>query len=164
MYSNILYCSCNLFVFSLKYTFKEFNHGVKLFDMKQLVLLLFSLSVLCGCKSDTKKSSIENETIEEKAIIQLLEPTDFKSAIADSNVQLLDVRTLEEYEEGHIENATRIDFNSEDFKANVQKLDKSKPVYLYCRSGGRSAKASALMAELGFTEIYDLQGGFLAWE
>lgn len=132
--------------------------------MKQLVLLFFTLSLFCGCKSDAKESSKEIETVEEKVIIQLLEPTVFKTAITGHDVQLIDVRTPEEYEEGHIENATLIDFNSEDFKENVQTLDKTRPVYVYCGSGGRSALASELMAELGFNEIYDLQGGFLAWE
>ena len=125
--------------------------------MKHIIVILLSLSLLVSCKSETKEIPKENESVKVEAVIQLLEPAAFKKAITNSEVQLLDVRTPAEYEEGHIENALLIDFNSEDFKKNVQsQLDKTRPVYIYCGSGGRSAMASELIAEMGFTEIYDL--------
>ena len=76
---------------------------------------------------------------------------------------LLDVRTSQEFDKGHVEGARNIDYFSKSFKSELDKLDKSIPVYVYCRSGGRSAKAMQIMKEMGFVTIYNLQGGFLAW-
>lgn len=72
---------------------------------------------------------------------------------------LVDVRTPEEFEGGHLQYATNINFNSPDFKAQISKLDKHKPVYLYCRSGNRSGKAADTLKTLGFHTYYNI-GGF----
>ncbi|HMR15026.1 MAG TPA: rhodanese-like domain-containing protein, partial [Mariniflexile sp.] len=80
------------------------------------------------------------------------------------NVQLVDVRTPEEYNEAHIENAINIDVNGNNFTNEIAKLDKSKPVYIYCRSGGRSANAANIMQQEGFKTVNDLDGGFLNWQ
>ncbi|MFZ4436416.1 MAG: thioredoxin domain-containing protein [Flavobacterium psychrophilum] len=77
--------------------------------------------------------------------------------------QLLDVRTAEEYNSQHIEGAQNIDWNGENFNSAAKNLDPSKPVYVYCLSGGRSQKASARLAELGFSKIVELNGGILKW-
>ena len=82
----------------------------------------------------------------------------------NADAQLLDVRTAQEYAEGHIEGSVNIDIFSADFDQQVQQLDKSKPVYVYCRSGRRSANAMARMKDAGFTEIHNLQGGIMAWQ
>jgi len=82
----------------------------------------------------------------------------------NADAQLLDVRTAQEYAEGHIEGSVNIDIFSTDFDQQVQQLDKSKPVYVYCRSGRRSANAMARMKDAGFTEIHNLQGGIMAWQ
>ena len=79
------------------------------------------------------------------------------------NIQLVDVRTAKEFKEGHIGNAINIDFNSPDFEVNIQKLNKSKRVYLYCRTGNRSAKASQKMSILGFRKLYVLPTGIEGW-
>ena len=112
---------------------------------------MFSLSSLLGCKSESK------------AMVQIVSIAEFKEGLSNNEVQLIDVRTPKEYEQDHIENAILIDFFSEDFKSKIQELDKEKPVYLYCRSGNRSGKASKILADLGFAEIVDLKGGYLAW-
>ncbi|WP_243652284.1 rhodanese-like domain-containing protein [Mariniflexile fucanivorans] len=88
----------------------------------------------------------------------------FKNQITDPSVQLIDVRTANEFKSGHIKSATNIDYYSSNFSNQMSKLNKEKPVYIYCRSGNRSIKAANLLAKLGFTEIYDLEGGFLNWE
>jgi len=119
--------------------------------MKKTLILLFSFSLLFACKSQTNEP------------LQKLDVAAFKIGITNPEAQLIDVRTLKEYNQGHIENATLIDFFSNDFKEKVQAFDKDKPLYLYCRSGGRSGKASKIILELGFKEIYDLQGGYMAW-
>lgn len=77
---------------------------------------------------------------------------------------LLDVRTKEEYEEGHLPGARNMDFLSEDFLLQVEQLPKDQAIYIYCRSGNRSAKAADLMRKAGFRQLYDLEGGYLKWE
>jgi len=72
---------------------------------------------------------------------------------------LVDVRTPAEFDGGHLQYAMNINFNSPDFKAQIAKLDKHKPVYLYCRSGNRSAKAADTLKTLGFHAYYNI-GGF----
>jgi rhodanese-related sulfurtransferase len=76
---------------------------------------------------------------------------------------ILDVRSEAELEEGFIEGHTMINFNSPDFEEEVEKLDKSKTYYVYCRSGGRSARACELMESLGFEKLYNVLGGINAW-
>ena len=78
-------------------------------------------------------------------------------------VQLIDVRTPAEFAEGHIENAKNIDFYSANFDLQIDALDKSIPVILYCKSGGRSAKCVSKLNLKGFKVIYDLQGGINHW-
>ncbi|MCF0069542.1 rhodanese-like domain-containing protein [Dyadobacter sp. CY261] len=72
---------------------------------------------------------------------------------------LVDVRTPEEFDGGHLQYATNINYNSPEFKAQIAKLDKHKPVYLYCRSGNRSGKAADTLQTLGFHSFYNI-GGF----
>ncbi len=80
-----------------------------------------------------------------------------------ANAQLIDVRTPEEYASQHIDNARNINWNGDDFATQVQKLDKTKPVFVYCTVGGRSKKAANKLAEMGFSKVYDLQGGIMKW-
>lgn len=77
---------------------------------------------------------------------------------------ILDVRTPKEYSDGHIESALNLDVKSESFTEEVVKLGTGKTYLIHCRSGKRSAMAGALMEELGFIDIYDIKGGFVAWE
>ncbi len=79
-------------------------------------------------------------------------------------VQLLDVRTDKEYAAKHIKNSIHADWNNaEIFEEKVKTLNKKKPVYLYCLSGGRSAKAAKMLTENGF-EVREIEGGILKWE
>jgi thioredoxin 1 len=73
------------------------------------------------------------------------------------------VRTQGEFRKGFIEGAMNYDINSRDFKSHVSALDKSKPVFVYCLTGGRSAKAAAYLRRTGFKEVYELKGGMMAW-
>ena len=82
---------------------------------------------------------------------------------ATPNAQLLDVRTPKEYLSQHIDNAVNINWNDAQFTDNVAKLDKSKTVFIYCLSGGRSLQAANKLSEMGFSKIVDLQGGILKW-
>lgn len=76
---------------------------------------------------------------------------------------IIDVRTPEEFKQGHIQNAVNINWNGSDFSAQMAKFDKSQPIFIYCLSGGRSGSASAQLRSEGFKEIYELTGGMMAW-
>ncbi len=83
----------------------------------------------------------------------------------DTNAVILDVRTEEEVEDGYIPNMLNIDIRlGQGFLDEVEKLDKSKNYYVYCRSGARSAQACALMGQMGFDTTYNLIGGFMNWD
>ena len=92
-------------------------------------------------------------------------PDEFAQIIGDTaTVQLLDVRTKEEYEEGHISDALLVDFYSYNFEElATAKLSKEKAVAIYCRSGRRSASAAQKLVKLGF-KVINLDGGIMAWE
>lgn len=81
-----------------------------------------------------------------------------------NTVQLVDVRTPQEWGTGHIDGALHIDWFDDDFKVRVAKLDKEKPVRLYCAAGGRSEEAREVMREMGFKDVKDLDGGISAWK
>lgn len=119
--------------------------------MKKAFILLFLISSSVACKSQTKE------------VYKIVDVVTFKNELSNNEIQLVDVRTPKEYNDGHIENAILIDYKSEDFSKKIQELDKEKPVYLYCRSGNRSGKASLILIASGFEEIIDLEGGYLAW-
>jgi len=94
----------------------------------------------------------------------ILTAAKFKEAVDKENVQLIDVRTADEFEAGAINGAQNVDyFQKELFEKKVNTLDKEQPVYLYCRSGNRSQKAAAILESLGFEKIYDLNGGYMSW-
>ena len=77
---------------------------------------------------------------------------------------ILDVRTIEEHETGHIPDSVNIDYKSSKFRDQISELDKEKIYLTYCRSGRRSAKSAETMKELGFENIYMIDGGIVAWE
>lgn len=117
---------------------------------------IISLSLICFlffcCQGQQTKTV---QTVDVTAFAEKLKATD--------KAQLLDVRTPEEFSSGHIENATNVNWNGDDFVAKAEKYDKSKPVFVYCKVGGRSAQAADKLAELGFKEIYNLDGGIMKW-
>ncbi|MDF0715500.1 rhodanese-like domain-containing protein [Muricauda sp. 334s03] len=83
----------------------------------------------------------------------------------DDNAFILDVRTPEEVEEGYIPGSTNIDiYLGQEFMDELEKLDKSKNYYVYCRSGNRSGQACAIMNSLGIENAYNLEGGFMNWD
>lgn len=76
---------------------------------------------------------------------------------------VIDVRTAGEFSSGHLQNAVNYDWNGSQFEAQIKTLDKSKPVFVYCLSGGRSAAAASKMRADGFSEVYELEGGMMKW-
>ena len=98
-------------------------------------------------------------------IIEQLEPTSFQSKISETeNVQILDVRTPGEFEKGYISSAMNINVNDAGFEQKLAAVSKEKAVFVYCLSGGRSGSASKRLQKLGFSTVYDLKGGILAWQ
>ena len=96
--------------------------------------------------------------------IKILDREEYKNAISKGKVQLVDVRTRAEFMSGHIKGANNIDFfQGSAFESACSKMKKEKPVYLYCQSGNRSQKAARRLVEMGFTEVYDLRGGYRTW-
>ena len=87
----------------------------------------------------------------------------FAAKVAESGVIVLDVRTPMEFAEGHLENAVNIDFQSGSFESDIAALDKNATYAVYCRSGNRSGQAVKVMSDLGFTDLYDLDGGVIDW-
>ncbi|MBL4668110.1 MAG: rhodanese-like domain-containing protein [Flavobacteriales bacterium] len=89
---------------------------------------------------------------------------EFSKLIKKGNGQILDVRTPEEWATGIIKEAIKINFFDKDFQNQLGTLDKNQAVYIYCRSGGRSGKATKQMKKMGFTTVYNLIGGIGAWD
>lgn len=117
---------------------------------QSLIFLVYILLISCNSSTTQQLKQVSNHDL-----IQLME---------NENLQLVDVRTPEEVQQGMIDGAINIDYRSHDFKNNLVKLDRKKPIAVYCGAGGRSGKTSDLLIELGFKEVYDLTGGFTQWE
>ena len=108
----------------------------------------------------------EKSIIFEKKYNMNLSQEEWASQLAaDDNALVLDVRTEEECAEGIIPNALMIDiYKGQGFIYQVDELDKTKNIYVYCKAGGRSAQACSIMNQLGFANTYNLMGGFMQWE
>ena len=90
--------------------------------------------------------------------------TDWDPSYLEDNAVLVDVRTPTEFEAGHLEDAVNIDFMQSDFSSRMQEFEPSQTLYLYCKVGGRSARAAALLDSLGYKNVIDLTGGFDAYK
>ena len=136
-------------------THRGINQIISTFDfiMKKLFVFITAITISLLMQDVAAQSTTP---VSEKKFSRLMKK---------QNAVLLDVRTSEEYQEGHIPGAVLIDVNKQaDFLQQVQKLDKSKKYLLYCRSGKRSEKALVLMKENGFRKIFHLEDGFEGWD
>ena len=102
-------------------------------------------------------SLINSESINQMNSDELIEFIELNDAI------LVDVRTEDEYNSGYIESSLNIDYYSNEFSVNADKLDKNTPIILYSRSGKRSSMSANKILKIGFKEIYNLEGGILEW-
>lgn len=94
----------------------------------------------------------------------LLSPDQFEKAVLKPGVQVVDVRTPEEYAKGHIKNSVLANWKvRKEFESRTDSLDKSKPVYLYCFGGTRSHAAAELLRSKGYTQVFELAGGLSKW-
>lgn len=109
-------------------------------------------------------AACQQPTTVQSQVTENVELAVFEKYIADKQgAQLLDVRTPDEFKNGHIKGALNLDIYDADFDAKLAKLDHDKPVLVYCKSGGRSGQAAEKMKTMGFKEVYNLKGGMLAW-
>lgn len=121
---------------------------------------------LAACASDTKDAvSVTSGPTADAAPanISSLGSADFAAAAKRAGTTLLDVRTPAEFAEGHLKGAVNLDVESADFAAQAATLDPAGSYAIYCRSGNRSKAAMNYLANQGFTSMYDLDGGILAW-
>lgn len=122
--------------------------------MKHLLLLLFPVLLCLGASAqqqcDTVPLTVDTAT--------------FKAMLEKHDGVLIDVRTPQEWANGHIKGAINIDFRSPDFEKKIMALDKKKTYYLYCATGARSGSASKFMLEHGFCKVIVLHRGLHAWE
>ncbi|MDD3723689.1 MAG: rhodanese-like domain-containing protein [Lutibacter sp.] len=114
------------------------------------LVLIAVLGISCNTKSQSQSDSIT-----------VIAPTEFKEKSA--NQTIIDIRTPQEFREGHIEGAVNINYYDNNFLDQIAKYDKNQPLFIYCRSGNRTSSASKKIADYGFTQIYDLEGGILYW-
>ncbi len=131
--------------------------------MKNILFLLIIISLLFSCTNNKgeNKNSTENTSTQK---IEKLIPQDFAVEMTElKNFNLIDVRTPQEYEQGNISKAKNINFNDASFGEELNKLEKEKPLFIYCKSGGRSAKAVEKAKEMGFEHIIELDGGIESW-
>jgi rhodanese-related sulfurtransferase len=117
--------------------------------MKKVIALFVSVLLLAGCSSSSNAMD--------------LSVSEFSSKVTEAGIITLDVRTPGEFNEGHIDGAQLIDFQSGNFESEIETLDKSKTYAVYCRSGSRSGQAVKIMSDAGFTNLYNLNGGVIDW-
>ena len=118
--------------------------------MVNKITLIFILTILFSCNFSDK-------------IINEITTADFKSLNSVEDIQLIDVRTIEEYNSGYIDGALNIDFYKFSFIDSINVLDKSKTTVVYCKSGNRSSKSALMMKSLGFKNVYNLKEGMNGW-
>jgi len=122
----------------------------KIPSIMSLLLMLLTI-ISCGSSSSSKVNNVDAKAFQQ-------------SIQKEAGAILLDVRTPDEFNQGHIEGAVNINFNDKNFGSQVMALDKTKPILVYCLSGGRSGEASGMLAANGFTNVTQLNGGLLAWK
>ena len=123
--------------------------------MKKYIIVAIGL-LMVSCVFSPKKQKTMNE-------LSPIEWAELQSQTPESVI--LDVRTEEEFESGYIKDALNLDIRGgAEFLSSIEELDKSKAYFVYCRSGARSGQACQLMEQMGFAQVYNLEGGVLAWE
>ncbi len=133
--------------------------------MKSRFYLLLSAIVLSSCANAQSPQSDETVTTSHSTSQATnIDVNTAQQTLQQSQVKLLDVRTAEEFAQGHIPGAQNIDFLGSNFAEEIKKLDPQQHYVVYCASGNRSQKATQQMSDLGFTQVQNVLGGFQAWQ
>lgn len=119
--------------------------------MKKFLYLFALAMIFISCEAQQKKGA------------ELISPEKFSQEINKRDALLIDVRTPEEFNAGHIEGAQNINLHDESFTSNINKLDKEKTVFVYCKAGRRSSEAATTLKQNGFKNVVELDGGTTAW-
>jgi rhodanese-related sulfurtransferase len=126
-----------------------------------LTTIILLLLPVTACAEQTASSSSEDTV---PRLIRTVSASESASMIAgDASIVILDVRSPEEFSEGHIEGARNINYHDEDFQTRIAALDKSTPYLLLCHSGVRSGKTERLLKSFGFTNVAHLKSGIAGW-
>jgi rhodanese-related sulfurtransferase len=122
------------------------------FTRRIAALSLAAVLGLAACGGDT-------------VVFELTDAAESQELLSEppAGLVVLDIRTPEEYAEGHLAGSSNLDFYEPDFADSLDALDKDLPYFVYCRSGNRSSTAIETMKDLGFTEVYELDGGIVTW-
>ncbi|MTI22532.1 rhodanese-like domain-containing protein [Fulvivirga sp. RKSG066] len=138
--------------------------------MKSYIILLIATLSIVACNTKEAQNENNEEVAASTEPVQNINPVKvdkegLKKLMAENpDVQLVDVRTVNETDLGHIEGALiGMDFLSGEFKNRMNSIDKEKPVVVYCAKGGRSAKAAQELVDNGYTVVYDYSGGYTDW-
>lgn len=125
--------------------------------MKAYYIAFMMILIVCGCqpKATDDKSGDCYQLLSSEKFEELLDQK--------KDIKLIDVRTSEEYLEGHLSNSLNWDISNGDFNRNMANLSKDNEIYVYCRSGGRSKSASNMLIEKGYCKVYELKDGITAW-
>lgn len=117
--------------------------------MKHVFLILVAALSFSGC-SQNQSAALDAEAFSDQLA-------------ANPDAVLIDVRTPQEFDEGHLANARNVDWNAPDFLSHVASVNIKAPVFVYCLSGGRSGEAAAALRANGYMHVHELNGGILAW-
>ncbi len=136
--------------------------------MKRINLFLIAIISIVILTSATTRNFVVNSLQDVTKSIKLgtqkdVSATEFNKLIIEKKYTVLDIRTIREFNAGHIKNALVIDWYQRTFEIEVQKLDKTKPILIYCRSGNRTGKAKFALLGMGFQEVYNLELGINDW-
>jgi thioredoxin len=123
--------------------------------MHKIIITLLAVSIF-GCQNNMAQKGKLLQTIPVNQYYELVKNP--------ATIQMVDVRTPDEFNKGHINGAVNIDYNNDNFETEIAKLDTNKTTFIYCLSGGRSASAMEKMSKIGYDTIYNLGKGMLAWE
>lgn len=140
-------------------------------SVSRLLASFGGLGLLVACQSAPSASIVPHASVATVSRVQRQAVTgisvqEAQAWLADPNAQwqLLDLRTPEEFATGHLENASLMNFYDADFRDRLLTMNRHQPTIIYCRSGNRSGQALEIMRELGFRNVYDMQGGIMAWQ
>jgi phage shock protein E len=137
--------------------------SLKVTKIINLIALVLLIGVFSGCSNKNIETNKQVPTAPPKASFSNISPEEAKKRIdGEKNVILLDVRTKEEYETGHIKNSILIPVDNLKEEAEKKLKDKASPIFIYCRSGNRSVTAANILIELGYKNVYNL-GGIKDW-
>ncbi len=130
-----------------------------------LITILLISTVAFSCKNENPRTASSESSPSEASVSSYtnMDVAAFQEKIKKGKVVIMDVRTVEEYDAGHIEGAINFDVKLPSFASNITKMNEETEYMVYCKAGGRSVTACKIMAKAGLKNLYNLEGGYDAW-